>query len=95
MSLEQAETGFIGLGAMGGGIARRLAQAGVKLHVCDLDPAKTAAFAQWNVVVHPTPHAVAEAVEVVHPIDAPVPFAFEKQHAAQVMAQLETPPGSC
>lgn len=65
MSLEQAATGFIGLGAMGGGIARRLAQAGVKLHVCDLDPAKTAAFAQWNVVVHPNPQAVAEAVEVV------------------------------
>ena len=33
MTLKQAQAGFIGLGAMGGGIARRLANAGVKLHV--------------------------------------------------------------
>ena len=65
MSLEQAEIGFIGLGAMGGGIARRLAQAGITLHVCDVDPAKIAAFAKWNVVVHPNPKSIADAVEVV------------------------------
>ena len=65
MSLEQAEIGFIGLGAMGGGIARRLAQAGIKLHVCDVDPSKTAAFAKWNVVVHPSPKSVADSAEVV------------------------------
>ena len=65
MSLEQAEIGFIGLGAMGGGIARRLAQAGIKLHVYDIDPSKTAAFAKWNVVVHSNPHSIADAVEVV------------------------------
>jgi 3-hydroxyisobutyrate dehydrogenase-like beta-hydroxyacid dehydrogenase len=65
MSLQYAETGFIGLGAMGGGIARRLAQAGVTLHVYDPDPTKTAAFAKWNAVVHPNPQAVADAVEVV------------------------------
>ena len=65
MSLEQAEIGFIGLGAMGGGIARRLAQAGIKLHVCDVDPSKTAAFAKWDVVVHAHPASIADAVEVV------------------------------
>jgi len=65
MSLEQAEIGFIGLGAMGGGIARRLAQAGIKLHVYDIDPSKTAAFAKWNVVVHSNPQSIADAVEVV------------------------------
>ena len=65
MSLEQAEIGFIGLGAMGGGIARRLAQAGIKLHVYDIDPGKTAAFAKWNVVVHSNPQSIADAVEVV------------------------------
>jgi len=65
MSLEQPAVGFIGLGAMGGGIARRLAQAGITLHVCDPDPTKTAAFAKWNVVVHPNPKSIADAVEVV------------------------------
>ncbi len=65
MSLEQAEIGFIGLGAMGGGIARRLAQAGIKLHVYDIAPRKTAAFAKWNVVVHSNPKSIADAVEVV------------------------------
>ena len=65
MSLEQTAIGFIGLGAMGGGIARRLAQAGIKLHVYDVDPYKTAAFANWNVVVHSDPTSVADAVEVV------------------------------
>lgn len=65
MSQEQSESGFIGLGAMGGGIARRLAKAGVKLHVYDPDPTKTAAFAQWNVVVHPSPKSVADAAQVV------------------------------
>ena len=65
MSLEQTAIGFIGLGAMGGGIARRLAQAGIKLHVYDVDSSKTAAFANWNVVVHSNPTSIADAVEVV------------------------------
>ena len=65
MSHQHPETGFIGLGAMGGGIARRLALAGVKLHVYDPDPTKTAAFAKWDVVVHASPKSVADAAEVV------------------------------
>ncbi len=65
MSLEQTAIGFIGLGAMGGGIARRLAQAGIKLHVYDVDPSKIAAFANWNVVVHSNPTSIADAVEMV------------------------------
>ncbi len=65
MSLEQAEIGFIGLGAMGGSIARRLAQADIKMHVYDIDPSKTAAFAKWNVVVHSNPKSIADAVEIV------------------------------
>ena len=65
MTLKQAQAGFIGLGAMGGGIARRLANAGVKLHVYDPDPSKTAAFAKWDAIVHRDPQGVADAVEVV------------------------------
>ena len=65
MSLEKAEAGFIGLGAMGGGIARRLANAGIKLHVYDPDATKTAGFAKWNAVVHPNPQSVADATEIV------------------------------
>lgn len=65
MTLKQAQAGFIGLGAMGGGIARRLANAGVKLHVYDPDPSKIAAFAKWDAIVHRDPQGVADAVEVV------------------------------
>lgn len=65
MALEQTAIGFIGLGAMGGGIARRLAQAGMTLHVCDVDPVKIAAFSKWDVVVHTNPKSIADAVEVV------------------------------
>ena len=65
MTLKQAQAGFIGLGAMGGGIARRLANAGVKLHVYDPDPSKTAAFAKWDAIVHRDPQGVADAVEFV------------------------------
>jgi len=65
MSLDQAAIGFIGLGAMGGGVARRLAQADIKLHICDVDPNKTAAFAHWDIVVHSNPKSIAAAVEIV------------------------------
>ena len=97
MSLEQAAIGFIGLGAMGGGIARRLAQAGITLHVCDPDPTKTAAFSKWNVVVHPNPKSIADAVEVVFAclpdVEVSKAVAYGPEgviHGKQIKVYLET-----
>ena len=97
MALEQTAIGFIGLGAMGGGIARRLAQAGITLHVCDPDPTKTAAFAKWNVVVHANPKSIADAVEVVFAclpdVEVSKAVAYGPEgviHGKQIKVYLET-----
>lgn len=62
---NQPVAGFIGLGAMGGAIARRLAQAGVSLHVYDPDPARREALASLGAVAQPSARAVADAASVV------------------------------
>ena len=54
------KVGFIGLGAMGGPMARNLIEAGVPLVVNDIDTAKTAKI---NAEVAPSAKAVAAAVE--------------------------------
>lgn len=51
--------GFIGLGAMGGHMARRLAEARVPLVVCDLDPAKCAPLEALGARVARSPAEVA------------------------------------
>lgn len=61
-----AAIGFIGLGNMGRPMAQRLAQAGFRLHLHDLDPARAEAFAAaYGGTVHPDPAALAAAVRVV------------------------------
>lgn len=65
MSNEQV-AGFIGLGAMGSAIARRLAGAGVTLHVYDPDAERAAALRDRGAVVHDGPRSVADAAPIVY-----------------------------
>ena len=53
---------FIGLGVMGGPMARHLAAAGHELTVYNRTPAKAERLIAFGAIVHPTAaHAVAEA----------------------------------
>jgi 4-hydroxybutyrate dehydrogenase/sulfolactaldehyde 3-reductase len=57
---------FIGLGTMGGPMARNLAKADIQLAVFDLSPAATAPFASLsNCTIAPTPAAVAKGADVL------------------------------
>lgn len=58
-------TGFIGLGHMGGAIARRLAAAGHALVVYDLQPQASAALADAGVAVARSAREVADRAEAV------------------------------
>jgi 3-hydroxyisobutyrate dehydrogenase-like beta-hydroxyacid dehydrogenase len=58
-------TGFIGLGHMGGAIARRLLGAGHALVVHDRDPAACEAFAALGARVVSSPRAVADEAQAV------------------------------
>jgi len=62
----QEIAGFIGLGAMGSAIARRLAEAGVTLHVYDPDASRMAALQALGAVAQASPRAVADAAPVVY-----------------------------
>jgi 3-hydroxyisobutyrate dehydrogenase len=57
--------GVIGLGAMGGGMARSLLRAGYEVHACDARPEIAAAFAREGGQVHDTAAAVAAHCDVV------------------------------
>jgi 3-hydroxyisobutyrate dehydrogenase-like beta-hydroxyacid dehydrogenase len=57
--------GFIGLGKMGGPMARRLAAAGHRLVVCDADAASIRGFAGQGHEVAATAQAVADRCEIV------------------------------
>src|SRR5262245_9107986 len=62
----KGDVGFIGLGRMGGPMARNLAQAGYSVHVFDVDPAAaTRAARQAGIIVQMGPRAVAAHVPVV------------------------------
>lgn len=63
---NQQIAGFIGLGAMGSAIARRLVSAGVQLHVYDPDATRTQALATLGAIVQASPRAVADAAAVVY-----------------------------
>ncbi|MEI2416936.1 NAD(P)-dependent oxidoreductase [Orrella sp. JC864] len=63
---DQDVAGFVGLGAMGAAIARRLLQAGVRLHVYDPDASRMQALAALGAVAHEGPRAVADAAPVVY-----------------------------
>ena len=64
--------GIIGVGNMGGGVARRLLSQGWAVHVRDVDPAVLAPLQVLGAVVQPTPAALAEAVDrlIVCVVDA-------------------------
>ncbi len=72
MSSRQT-AGIIGVGNMGGGMARRLLGLGWQVHVRDIDSSKTAALQSLGAIVHDTPTALAAAVDrlIVCVIDAP------------------------
>ncbi len=57
--------GFIGLGAMGGGMAANLAKAGFKVVGLDIDPKRTAALAEKGGTIVATPADVARAAKRV------------------------------
>lgn len=57
--------GWIGAGNLGTPICRNLLNAGNTLHVCDIDPARTAALARLGAAVADDPAAVARASDIV------------------------------
>lgn|SRR5574341_406773 len=64
--MSHEEVGFIGLGRMGGPMARNLVKTGYALHVFDVDPAATARVsAAGGVTVHGSPREVAARASVV------------------------------
>ena len=64
--------GIIGVGNMGGGMARRLLSQGWSVHVRDVDAAVLAPLQALGAVVHPSPATLAEAVDrlIVCVVDA-------------------------
>ena len=59
------DIGFIGLGRMGGPMARNLAAAGYSVHAFDVDPAAAERLAGAGVRAHRSPRDVAAAVRVL------------------------------
>jgi 3-hydroxyisobutyrate dehydrogenase-like beta-hydroxyacid dehydrogenase len=57
--------GFIGLGRMGGPMARNLARAGHTVHVFDVDPAAIERFGPIGVTAHRSPREVAARAPIV------------------------------
>jgi 3-hydroxyisobutyrate dehydrogenase-like beta-hydroxyacid dehydrogenase len=68
-----AELGFVGLGVMGGGVARRLLAAGHELHGWNRTPEKAAALVSEGLVIEESPRAVAERADVVFTMVTNVP----------------------
>ncbi|MGZ8693232.1 MAG: NAD(P)-dependent oxidoreductase [Gaiellaceae bacterium] len=60
-----AKLGFVGLGVMGGGIAKRLLEAGHEVHGYNRTREKAQPLEELGLVLEDTPRAVAEQVEVV------------------------------
>ncbi len=60
-----ATLGFVGLGVMGGGIARRLLSAGHEVHGYNRTREKAAPLVEQGLVLEATPREVAAAAEVV------------------------------
>jgi 3-hydroxyisobutyrate dehydrogenase-like beta-hydroxyacid dehydrogenase len=61
-----AELGFVGLGVMGGGMARRLLEAGHTLHGWNRTREKAEQLEELGLVVEGSPRAVAEAADEIH-----------------------------
>ena len=64
--------GVIGVGNMGGGMARRLLERGWRVQVCDIDPAKTRVLEPFGASVHATPAqaAINTVATIVCVVDA-------------------------
>ena len=60
-----AKLGFVGLGVMGGGIARRLLEAGHEVHGDNRTREKARPLEELGLVLEESPRAVAESVDVV------------------------------
>jgi len=60
-----AKLGFVGLGVMGGGIARRLLEAGHAVHGYNRTREKARPLEELGLVVEESPRAVAESADVV------------------------------
>jgi 3-hydroxyisobutyrate dehydrogenase-like beta-hydroxyacid dehydrogenase len=60
-----AKLGFVGLGVMGGGIARRLLEAGHEVHGYNRTREKARPLEELGLVLEESPRAVAESVDVV------------------------------
>ncbi len=59
--MSKPVVGCVGLGLMGGGIARRLIETGHAVAGYDIVPAKVAAAAKWGVEARASPADVARA----------------------------------
>lgn len=57
--------GIVGVGNMGGGMAKRLLSQGWAVHVCDIDAHKTKALQTLGATVHATPQALAQQVHTL------------------------------
>ena len=68
-----AKLGFVGLGVMGGGVARRLLAAGHELHGWNRTPEKAAPLVAEGLVLEESPRAVAEHADVVFTMVTNVP----------------------
>jgi 3-hydroxyisobutyrate dehydrogenase len=68
-----ATLGFVGLGVMGGGVARRLLGAGHEVHGWNRTAQKAAPLVAEGLVLAKSPRAVAEAAEVVFSMVTNVP----------------------
>jgi 3-hydroxyisobutyrate dehydrogenase len=63
--MTQGAIGFIGLGLMGQGFTRRLAEKGYRVVGFDIDAAKTAAASDWGVRPAKSAAEVAQACEII------------------------------
>ncbi|HEY3069329.1 MAG TPA: NAD(P)-dependent oxidoreductase [Gaiellaceae bacterium] len=68
-----AKLGFVGLGVMGGGVARRLLAAGHEVHGWNRSPEKAAALVSDGLVLEQSPRAVAEQADVIFTMVTNVP----------------------
>jgi 3-hydroxyisobutyrate dehydrogenase-like beta-hydroxyacid dehydrogenase len=68
-----AKLGFVGLGVMGGGIARRLLAAGHELRGWNRTPEKAAPLVEEGLILEESPRAVAEQANVVFSMVTNVP----------------------
>ena len=93
MSARQS-AGIIGVGNMGGGMARRLLGLGWNVHVRDIDDNKTAALHALGATVQDTPAALTAAVDrlIVCVIDTPQVEAvlFGPQGVSQTLRKGQT-----